>query len=108
MGAVFEVVRDLNNYLKENETLDKQALIKSKDFFETVENILGVIGINTIGEEFAETLSGSEIEGLIKEREAARKKRDFARADAIRNELASKGIILEDTPLGTRWKKKEQ
>lgn len=108
LGAVFEVVRDLNNYLKENDTLDKQALIKSKDFFETVENILGVIGINTIGEEFAGTLSSSEIEGLIKEREAARKKRDFARADAIRNELASKGIILEDTPLGTRWKKKEQ
>ncbi len=108
LGAVFEVVRDLNNYLKENETLDKQALIKSKDFFETVENILGVIGINTIEEEFAGTLSSSEIERLIKEREAARKKRDFARADAIRNELASKGVILEDTPLGTRWKKKEQ
>ncbi|HHD12119.1 MAG TPA: cysteine--tRNA ligase [Deltaproteobacteria bacterium] len=44
-----------------------------------------------------------EINALIKEREEARKRRDYARADAIRDELKEKGIILEDTPEGTRW-----
>ncbi len=44
-----------------------------------------------------------EINALIKEREGARKRRDYARADAIRDELKEKGIILEDTPEGTRW-----
>ncbi|HOP87138.1 MAG TPA: cysteine--tRNA ligase [Acetomicrobium flavidum] len=106
LGSVFEVVRDLNNYLKDSASLDKNALINAKKFFDAVEEIMGVIGIDTIFAT-AEELSPDEIEKLIKERNEARRKRDFARADAIRNELASKGIILEDTPLGTRWKKKE-
>jgi cysteinyl-tRNA synthetase len=106
LGVVFEVVRELNNYLKENVTPDKKALINARKFFATVEDIMGIIGTETI---FAKTeeIPSSEIERLIKERDEARKMRDFARADSIRNELADKGIILEDTPFGTRWKRKE-
>ncbi|BCU80370.1 cysteine--tRNA ligase [Polycladomyces abyssicola] len=47
-----------------------------------------------------------EIEALIEERQQARKRRDFARADAIRDQLAAMGILLEDTPQGVRWRRK--
>jgi cysteinyl-tRNA synthetase len=51
-------------------------------------------------------LSAAEIEGLIAERQEARRSRNFARADAIRDELAAKGILLLDSPEGTTWKVK--
>ena len=54
-----------------------------------------------------EVIAGDEaIDALAAERVAAKKSRDFARADAIRAELLEKGIILEDTKEGTRWKRK--
>jgi len=51
-------------------------------------------------------LSDTDIEKLIAERDHAKKTRNFARADAIRNDLAAKGILLEDTKDGVRWKRK--
>ena len=45
------------------------------------------------------------VEKLIEERQAARQNRDFARADAIRDELNAQGIVLEDTPEGVKWKR---
>ena len=51
-------------------------------------------------------LTDEAIDALAAERVAAKKSRDFARADAIRAELLEKGIILEDTKEGTRWKRK--
>ena len=48
---------------------------------------------------------GNEIEALIAERQAARKEKNFARADEIRDELAAKGIVLLDTREGVKWKK---
>ena len=50
-------------------------------------------------------LSDAEVEGLLAERRAARARRDFARADEIRQELAGRGIIVEDTKDGVRWKR---
>ncbi len=47
----------------------------------------------------------SDIEALIEERQAARKAKNFQRADEIRNELLSKGIVLEDTREGVKWKR---
>jgi cysteinyl-tRNA synthetase len=51
-------------------------------------------------------LSGEAVEALVAERTAAKKARNFARADQIRNELAEKGVILEDSKDGVRWKRK--
>ena len=53
-----------------------------------------------------EELLDEDIEKKIQERQEARKNRDFAKADAIRDELLEKGIILEDTREGVRWKRK--
>ena len=52
-----------------------------------------------------EEILAEDIEALIEERQAARKAKDFARADAIRDELLEKGIILEDTREGVKWKR---
>ena len=52
-----------------------------------------------------EEMLDSDIEALIAERTAAKKAKDFAKADAIRNELLEKGIILEDTREGVKWKR---
>jgi cysteinyl-tRNA synthetase len=51
-------------------------------------------------------LSDGEIESLVAERTKAKKMRNFARADQIRNELAEKGVLLEDSKDGVRWKRK--
>jgi cysteinyl-tRNA synthetase len=51
-------------------------------------------------------LSDSDIDTLVAERTAAKRQRNFARADQIRNQLAEKGIILEDSKDGVRWKRK--
>jgi cysteinyl-tRNA synthetase len=52
------------------------------------------------------TLSDSTVEQLIEQRQQARKGRDFAKADAVRKQLADAGIVLEDTKDGLRWKRK--
>ena len=53
----------------------------------------------------SEELLDEEIEQLIEERTQARKNRDFARSDEIRDQLKEKGILLDDTPQGTRWRR---
>jgi cysteinyl-tRNA synthetase len=53
-----------------------------------------------VDEQFA-----SWVEGLIREREDARRRRDWGRADAIRGELTAAGVVIEDAPQGTRWRR---
>jgi cysteinyl-tRNA synthetase len=53
-----------------------------------------------------QSLTGEAIDALVAERTLAKKQRNFARADEIRNELAEKGIIIEDSKEGVRWKRK--
>jgi cysteinyl-tRNA synthetase len=68
-----------------------------------------VLGLELWQEEVAPQsgFSGQQIEEMIKKRENARKDRDFMEADRIRDELLSRGIILEDRKEGTIWKKKD-
>jgi cysteinyl-tRNA synthetase len=67
--------------------------------------VLGVIALRRT-EDANPDMPVDEIEKLIDERKTAKQRREFARADEIRTSLAERGILLEDTPAGTRWKKK--
>ena len=67
--------------------------------------VLGVIALRRV-EDASPDVPVAEIERLIGERKAARSRRDFAAADAIRDGLVARGVILEDTPTGTRWNRK--
>ena len=68
----------------------------------SMKQLMDILGID-IKEQ--EVLLDEEIENLIEERQAARKAKNFARADEIRDLLTEKGIILEDTREGVRWKR---
>jgi len=69
------------------------------------DRVLGVISVRR-AEDAKPPVAIEEIERLMEERQAARRRRDFAAADRIRVSLAGRGILLEDSPTGTRWKKK--
>ena len=69
---------------------------------EKIAELSGVLGLIV---EKEEEMLAEDIEKMIQERQAARKARDFKKADAIRDELLRRGIILEDTREGVKWKK---
>lgn len=98
IAAIFELVKLANVYLLEKNT---QAEVL-EHFIHTFDRLMGVLGLPF--EEEAGLLD-EEIEALIEERLTARRERNFARADEIRDELKAKGILLEDTAQGTRWKR---
>ncbi len=100
LGSVFEVVRFTNNYLKDNQVLSVDVLDTIESFFKRIDDVMGIMGLND-SEQHEDSI---EIERLISERNQARKDRNYSRADQIRDELADRGIILEDTPEGTKWK----
>ena len=77
------------------------CLIRSA--FEQIDRILGVLSLRR-AEDASAAVPAEEVDRLIAERKAARSRRDFAAADRIRTELADRGIALEDTASGTRWK----
>ena len=104
LGAIFDMVRDINAAIdaKQIGTADADAARKAIDDFDAV---LGVVSLRR-GEDAQPPVPVEEIERLIEDRKAARGRRDFAAADAIRRSLAERGILLEDNPGGTRWKRK--
>ncbi|HEY7545012.1 MAG TPA: cysteine--tRNA ligase, partial [Blastocatellia bacterium] len=99
LAAVFDMRRDVNTAIDEGEfgAKDRDSVL------ELIARLDSVFGI--LGEEKQEMLD-PEIEALIEERNQARRSRNFKRADEIRDDLASRGIILEDTPQGTKWKRR--
>jgi len=104
LGVMFDLVRALNSAIDAGEVgvPDVGAI---RDAFEYFDKVLGVISLRQ-AEERATEVPPEEIDRLIGERQAARHRRDFAAADRIRQELADKGVLLEDGPSGTRWKRK--
>lgn len=113
LAAVFDLVREANTAMDKGEF--RQGDVASlQEFLATFDRVfavlqdddaekLRVLGYGTSGEE----LSDADIERRVADRQAARKRRDFAAADRIRKELADRGIILEDNRDGSvRWKRK--
>ncbi|MEQ2370509.1 cysteine--tRNA ligase [Blautia sp. CLA-JM-H16] len=97
LAAVFELVKFANTNVNEN---------SSKEFagslYEELFKLCDVLGLKV---EKKEEILDKEIEDLIQERQAARKAKDFKRADEIRDELLKKGIILKDTREGVKWQR---
>ncbi len=98
-AAVFDFVKDVN-VAREKQQLSKVDAEAVETTLKGFDSVLGIIYVDEGGS------LDSEIEELIEKRIQARKDKDFAEADRIRDQLDSMGIILEDGPSGTRWKRK--
>ena len=98
ISVLFDLAKEANVYLGNKQTSTKVITA----FQEMLELLLKILGLK-VEDEVA--LLDADIEALIEDRENARKNRDFARADAIRDQLAEQNIILEDTAQGVRWKR---
>ncbi len=97
LGAVFELVRDINTNV--NEGVQSKALVEyAIKVFDELMEVLGLL----YNRNAASSLD-DEIEALIAARNEARKNRNWAEADRIRDELKAQGIVLEDTPQGVKW-----
>ncbi len=98
ISSIFEMVKLSNTSVSDNSA--KELIKAARQQILELSDVLGLIV------EKQEELLDSDVEELIAERAAARKAKNFARADEIRNELLEKGIILEDTRQGVTWKRK--
>ena len=101
LAAVFEYIRDANSAMDSGEfrTSNSESALEFLKLFDQVFDVLQPT-------QQTNAIADSEIESLIEERAAAKKAKNFARSDAIREELLEKGILLEDTKAGVRWKRK--
>ena len=96
VSAIFEIVRESNSTVKDFSADYAKKILK------VLEDLCSVLGIETTKEE---EILDEEIEKLIEERQAARKNKDFARADEIRDQLLEQGIVLKDTREGVKWRR---
>jgi cysteinyl-tRNA synthetase len=101
LAAIHDFVRETNGLMAGTSltAADREALLEEVARFDSVFHVFG---------EAVTELLDSEIQSLIDERQAARKARDFARSDQIRDHLLSQGILLEDTRDGVRWRRRER
>ena len=103
IGAVFDLIRSANTSLGQPGGIDYEAVSEAAAFLRTVDEVMGVLRIDEIEEE--NDAKTREIDALIAERDEARRSKNFTRSDEIRDDLQRRGILLEDTPMGTRWKR---
>ena len=97
IASIFELIKEVNIAITKRE-IGVENVKKIKGFIKEVDNVLGILKVE-------EEQLPEEYMKLIEEREKARKEKNYKKADEIREFLKNKGIILEDTPYGTIWKK---
>jgi cysteinyl-tRNA synthetase len=104
LGAIFELVSALNSAIDAGAlgTGDVPAI---EEAFDEFDRVLGIVSLRRAEDE-QPPVPVAEIERAIEDRHAARRRREFITADRIRDDLASRGVLLEDGPSGTRWKRK--
>jgi cysteinyl-tRNA synthetase len=104
LAAIFDLIRALNISMdaKQVGKGDAPGIMAAFDHFDQV---LGVLSLRR-AEDATPPIPQAEIDAAIQARQDARRKRDFAEADRIRQDLLARGVILEDGPQGTRWKRK--
>ena len=98
LSIIFELARFMNSNVNENST--KEFANKVLDEFNELTGVL-----NVVNKKHEEDMLDEEIEALIQKRTDAKKNKDFKLADEIRNELLEKGIVLEDTRQGVKWRR---
>lgn len=98
IAVVYELVKYANNYL-ENDTVYVDAI---KDIQSLMQELLSIFGVKLTNKT---AIDDEQIKALIAKRDAARAEKNFALSDQIRDDLKKQGIIIEDTPQGTRYRK---
>jgi len=99
LAVIHNLTRVVNTALSRKQ-LQEENKTELLDLLQRFDSVLNIFGAE------AHEMLDSEVQSLIDQRQEARRRRDFARADEIRHELAARGIILEDTKDGVRWKRK--
>ncbi|WIF95615.1 cysteine--tRNA ligase [Caminicella sporogenes] len=96
IAAIFELVKEINTKISGESS--KEIVQKSYELLKELTSVLGFLSKE-------KELLDEEIQKLIEERQKARKEKNYALADKIRDDLRAKGIILEDTPQGVKWRR---
>jgi cysteinyl-tRNA synthetase len=104
LGAIFVLVQAINAAIDAGH-IGTGDVSRVREAFTEFDRVLGVLSLRRAEEE-QPPVPIADIERLIDDRHAARRRRDFAAADRIRDDLAGRGVLLEDNPAGTRWKRK--
>ena len=105
LAALFTFVKEVNVAIEEGR-IGEGDKKRVQGILADLDRVLGVLDPADWPAEEAEDADKEEIDRMVREREEARQRRDFKEADRLRNELTARGIVLEDTPQGTRWKRK--
>ncbi|MFN2443969.1 MAG: cysteine--tRNA ligase [Vicinamibacterales bacterium] len=104
LAAMFDLVRAINSAIDLKQLGEADAALVAAAF-EHFDRVLGILSLRRAEDE-QPAVPVPEIEHMMEQRQAARRRRDFAEADRVRQALADRGVLLEDSPQGTRWKRK--